>query len=146
MLRTGLFLLTALLMNVSSFCQDTYPKVLLPESRVNDTVVAVTLSQMDSINSTFIWNTQLRVINDSLLIKIDSAHKAFNLFHHSDSILRTENSLYQRSIADRDVVIANQQLVITDRNKTITRLKVHKGLLAVADAILIGVIACILIF
>ncbi len=101
---------------------------------------------MDSINRTFSWNAQLTVINDSLLKRVDSAQTAFKLFRQSDSALKVELSLKQLSIVDRDTIIAQQQRVIHHREQQVIRLKWHKGILAIFDAILIGVIGYLVIF
>lgn len=101
---------------------------------------------MDSVNSTFIWNKQLAAIDDSLTRKLDSAQVAFTLFHQSDSSQRVQLSLRQSFITERDTLIAQQQRVIHHREQQIIKLKVHKGLLAAMDAVLIGLIAYILIF
>lgn len=84
--------------------------------------------------------------SDSLLVVLDSCSVVFTLFDSTVTNLRTEIHLYQRSVTDRDMVITNQQQIIKDQGRTIRRLKVHKGILAVMDGILIGIIGYILIF
>lgn len=98
-----------------------------------DSVVAITFSQMDSVNNTFIWNDQLRSQDSLLCNKLDSCITVFKLFHHSDSIQSIQIQL-------RDTVIAKQGILIHDQNKLITKLRIHKGIMGVAITSLLVVI------
>lgn len=108
-----------------SFSQTIYPKVLVPGETVHDTIVGLTLIQMDSVDRLFIWNDQLRS-NDSLLhVKLDSCQIAFKLFRSSDSVQGIQMQL-------RDTVIVKQGILIHDQGKLITKLRIQKGLIASA--------------
>ncbi len=140
-----LSLITVLLIPVFSFSQAIYPKVLVPGDRVQDTIVALTIPQMDSVNRTFSWNEQLHGINDSLLIRIDSCQRAFHLFHHSDSIQEVQLSLSSKSIHDRDSVIALQSDAIHHRDQQITRLK-HRQSIITATGVAVSAFLMYLLF
>lgn len=120
-------------MTSSGFCQGIYPKVVTID---NQQVVAITLSQMDSINSSFIWNEQLHTINDTLTRRLDSAYIAFRLFHQSDSAMRVQLSLRNSAIVERDTVIAGQMAVIRHQERQIVRLRWHKVLIGTGGIIL----------
>ena len=93
---------------------------------------------MDSVNNTFIWNDQLRTVQDSLLVKVDSCRRAFQLFHSSDSLLKI-------AIYDRDTLITTQTAVIKHREKQIVRLKWQKGFIATAGIAVSGFLLYLLI-
>jgi hypothetical protein len=80
------------------------------------------------------------------MIIIYSCSGAFQAFTDQISALRTEVSIHQKSVIERDTIIAQQQGVIHHREQQIVRLKWHKGFLGTLDAVLIGVIGYLIIF
>ena len=101
---------------------------------------------MYNLNQAHITWEQCVETNDSLMIIIDSCSGAFQVFTDQISAIRSEVTIKQSQVIERDTLIAQQGRVIHHREQQIIRLKWHKGFLGTLDAVLIGVIGYLIIF
>lgn len=125
-----------------SYSQGIYPrKVVIGK----DTVIAISVQQMKDINIAYLSLQECQDINSQYRAYLDSANTALSVQDTIIYNLQSKISLYKIAVTDRDTVIVRQQQQIASDKKEIKRLKVHKGILAIVDAILIGALAGILI-
>ena len=126
-----------------SYSQVGYPQQILYKG---DTVVAITRHQMMMLNQAHVSWEECVETNDSFFLLLDSCSKAFELLHDQLSNQQQMIAIRDISITNRKALISTQDSLIGDQKKVIKRLKVHKGLLATLDAILVGVIGYLAIF
>lgn len=143
MIKSASNLLIALLITVSSFSQDTYPRLVLPGSSVvfRDTVVVISLAQMDSVNSTFIWNEQLHTTIDTLMKNLQTVYR---LSHIADSTNQQQLLIASARIAERDNLTSAQAASIKQKDKTIRKLRTGNTILMFSTGVL-GVATLILL-
>ena len=124
-------LLVALLITGSTFSQNTYPQLVLPGKTVlvRDTMVLITLGQMDAVNNAFILSEQLQVTVDTLQNKLINCKEAFTLFHKSDSISKAQLSILQSSSTEKDIVINTLKDADKAKSRKIKKLKLTNQIL-----------------
>lgn len=125
-----------------SYSQGIYPRKIIIGK---DTVIAISVQQMKDINIAYLSLQECQDINSQYRAYLDSANTALSVQDTIIYNLQSKISLYKIAVTDRDTVIVRQQQQIASDKKEIKRLKVHKGILAIVDAILIGALAGILI-
>lgn len=107
---------------------------MLPGNSVifRDTVVVISLPQMDSVNSTFIWNDQLRATADTLKKTLAAV---YHLAHIADSSQQQQLLIAAARITDRDNLTASQGILIKQQQKEIRRLRTKNTILGISTGI-----------
>lgn len=83
--------------------------IVLPN---NDTVIAITPAQMDTLNQLWLYTGEQKTIVDSLITDLVKAQSAFPMFNTIQEELKTELAIKDYSIYERDILIAQQQKII----------------------------------
>ncbi len=131
------------MITVSGYSQDIYPKLVLPGSSIvaRDTLVLITLSQMDSVNNTFIWNDQYRATIDTLTNNLQTVYR---LSHIADSVSKQLLSIADARIVERDQLISSQEKLAKHQKKLINRLRALRTTLGISTGIF-AIIAIVLL-
>lgn len=119
------------------YCQTTFPKKIVFNS---DTVCIITIDHVKLINSTFIDIDELNELNDSLNSQIKTYEELRN--KQKDIILNMgkQLSLQAEIIVEKDNIIENKDQIISDRNRSIKKLKMQRNGIGLA-AILVCVLS-----
>ena len=95
-------------------------------------MVLITLEQMDSVNSTFIWNDQLRATVDTLNKNLTAVYR---LAHIADSSQQQQLLIAAARITDRDNLTASQGILIKQQQKEIRRLRTKNTILGISTGV-----------
>ena len=123
--------------------RTAYPKQVVIGS---DTIMEITSHQMDLINNMKLNYDDCIEVNDTLMIKLDSCIFALQdadivIADYSDEISDYKQKILIRDsmINERNGIITDMKTVIKHREKQINKLKIGRGVLGAAAAVL-GVI------
>lgn len=121
-------------MSKLAISQTGYPKKIVYNK---DTVIAVTLGQMQRINKEHITLLQYKELSDSLGSYLDTCRQSFSIYKDNDSVLKAQITLQEQAIVDRDKVIVSFEYTDKEYRKEITRLKRQKLLTIVGSGIIL---------
>lgn len=129
----------------SSLCQTGFPRIILPGVSVvfKDTVVAITVKQMDAVNEAFIFNDQLKEIGEIMAGKLAKAMSAIELLKGADSMSQHQILIANGRIAERDELIKAKDDLEKHQKKKIRNLRIGNKVLGVSTGA--GAIAVIIL-
>ena len=125
----------------SSFSQDGYPKKIVIDK---DTVCAVTIAQLDSINKEHIDKKECYELRDSLNSQIRN-----HIVYENDQrqiIINQDKELYAKNniIQQKDVIIDSSDKLLKNQERKIKWLKFQRTFFPILG-IAIGIIGTVLI-
>lgn len=118
-----------MLITKSSFSQSVYPKLIVIEP---DTLCAVTLAQLDSINATSVYLDECNELNDSL----NSEIKTYGELVHAQKVVIAaqdkENQDLKNAIGEKDKIIKIDDDMNKRLNRKVKWIKLQRNVLSLA--------------
>jgi len=117
---------------------EEYPKIVVIEK---DTLVLITIENVDSINSTYITLDEY-ITMDSINKSIISMHEEREdnfwkpIIDEKDKQINTQDTI----INNQKTIIKNSDFIIKEKDDKITKLKIHRAV-AIGIAILMTIVA-----
>lgn len=130
-------------MSVLAFSQAGFPRQILLST--GESAIAITPTQMDSVNNTHLHYLQARETIDTMNKVIDSCKKVFVFYEHSIGTFKDQVKDRDISIAQRNRDIILQNNLIIRQDKDLKALRFHRGLLGVLTIVFIGLSSILLV-
>lgn len=138
MKKIAVILLISLLIPVFSFSQIGLPrKIVLP---TGETVIEITVQQMDRANNVKITLDELKAKNTFLSSVVDSCRKAIPIIQSELKTFRDEISVKDAAIYERDAAILDVRSVMKFKDKRISQLQRHKAFIGVSGVVLVSLL------
>lgn len=121
-----------------SFSQEGYPRKIIIDK---DTVCAITIAQVDSVNKAFVNNDKCNEEKDSLNSQINNYE---TLVEGQDRVIASQGKeieIQKNISAEKDTIIASDEKLLKKQNRQVKWLKLQRNVLAGVVALISGIIA-----
>lgn len=120
------------------FSQEGYPRKVIIDK---DTVCAISIPQVDSVNKAFIMNDKCKEEKDSLNSQINNYE---TLVEGQDRVIASQEKeieIQKNISAEKDTIIASDEKLLKKQNRQVKWLKLQRNIFGAGAVLASGILA-----